>query len=265
MNSMKHILEKGRKYKYNSLEYIDVEDIIGAEIFKETEKCIFIYKVSRDKIQLYWASNSKENFIEELNDFLIYANGKTVYIEFIPEIFISDMGEVGFNMTSEFVDYWQNDLNTIESQQQIHSILIREIRNTEYLKASNITKTCKSQSRGFAGETENTIKQWSESENSKIFVVEKDGKRIGVSLVNLYGFDSEKGIVLWIRLLAVNPEYQRQGVGRSLLNYSINWGKSKGAKRSFLASDVQNDNAIQLYKDFGYETFAGRGQINMEN
>lgn len=261
---MKDIIKKGRTYKYNSLEYVESEDLIGTKIFKETEKYIFLYKDSRGKIQLYWASTSKENFIEILKDFLNYTNGKKVYIEFIPESFVSEMEKMGFNIASHFFDYWQENLNVIEEQKQLHSILIREIKDTEYLKAGNITKACKEQTRGFIVDIED-IKEWSESKNSKVFIAEKDGEIIGVASVNLYGFDSEKGIILWVRMLAVNPVYQRQGVGRSLLDYSIKWGKTKGAKRSFLACDIKNDNAIRLYEDFGYEKAEDQGQINMEN
>lgn len=261
---MKLIIDRGKTYKYNSLNYIDENDLEGAIIFKETEECIILYKAINCKTQLYWASTSKESFIKGLSDFLLNVSKKRIYIEFIPEDFVSEMEKIGFKIASEFIDFWNNNINEIQSYQQKDNLLIRELRDTENLIASDITKACKGQSRGFNGEEADSIKEWSESENSKVFIAEIDEKIIGVSLANLYGFESKKGTILWIRLLAVDPTYQCQGVGRSLLNYSIEWGKGKGAQRSFLAVDVMNDRAIKMYQHFGYEKADARGQINME-
>lgn len=46
--------------------------------------------------------------------------------------------------------------------------------------------------------------------------------------------------------------------------HGINWGIENGAKRSFLAVDAENINAIKLYKSLGYKRKDERGQINME-
>lgn len=82
--------------------------------------------------------------------------------------------------------------------------------------------------------------------------------------VGLYGFESEKGTVLWIREIAVRPQYQKKGIGRLLLEHAILWGQENNAKRSFLACDAENYNAIRLYESFGYRKEDERGQINME-
>ena len=64
--------------------------------------------------------------------------------------------------------------------------------------------------------------------------------------------------------MAVEPNYQGKGVGHELLAYAIKWGIKNGAKRSFLACDAENTNAIKLYQDFNYKREDERGQINME-
>lgn len=108
------------------------------------------------------------------------------------------------------------------------------------------------------------MKEWNESEDSHIFVAEVDNEVIGICCISLYGFDSEKGIVLWMREVAVKPRYHSQKIGLNLVAFAINWGKRNGAVRSFLACDADNVKAIKLYEGLGYERKTKRGQINME-
>ena len=97
-----------------------------------------------------------------------------------------------------------------------------------------------------------------------MYAAEHDGNIVGVGYFVLYGFDTEKGTVLWVRELAVDPKYQSKGIGRELILQGIAWGKENGAKRSFLACDAENYNAIKLYESLDYSRSVERGQINME-
>lgn len=98
---------------------------------------------------------------------------------------------------------------------------------------------------------------------SSLEIAELNSEIVGMCCVSLYGFDSEKGIVLWLREIAVKPNYHSQRIGFNLMAYAINWGKSQGAVRSFLACDAKNDKAIKLYESIGYVRMIGCGQINM--
>ncbi len=82
-------------------------------------------------------------------------------------------------------------------------------------------------------------------------------------MMNIYGHESEKGPVVWLRELAVHLEYQGRGIGFSLILKGLKWRKSNNATRSFLAVDLKNRNAIKLYKALGYKRNVERGQINM--
>lgn len=264
---MKNIIDEAKKYKFNSLEYVDLEDIVDAKVFIKTEECIFIYKDVRDKIQLFWAAMSKLEFLKGLNEVaesLSKKQDKKLYIEFIPEDFIDEIENLGFRIASEFVDFWSNDLSTVSLSQK-ESLLIRRLRKDEHMCAAEITRACRGFSRGFNGESDEWIKEWNETENSCVFVTEIDDKIVGLCCVSLYGFESEKGPVLWLRELAVEPKYHSKGIGYSLLDYAFHWGKENGAKRSFLACDCENYKAIRLYEKFGYKKQEGRGQINMAN
>jgi ribosomal protein S18 acetylase RimI-like enzyme len=277
---MENIINLANQYKYNSLQYVDSEDIENAAIYINTNENIFLYQKSnlekelywdsksKDNIQLFWASKSKESFFQGLLETINFIKqneikAEKMYVEFIPEDFLEKMNSAGFEIVSEWVDFWNSDLSSFNVD-LTKSINIRPLNNDEITIAGDVTRSCLGYSRGFTGESDGIIKEWGESENSYVFVAELDNKIVGVCLVMLYGFESEKGTVLWIREVAVNPKYQSKGIGREMITYGIKWGIEKGAKRSFLACDVENLNAIKLYESLNYKRKDERGQINME-
>jgi GNAT superfamily N-acetyltransferase len=274
------IIEIASQFEYNSFQYIDMEDITEGKIYINDDKNIFIYQKadikkelywtskSADNLQLYWASKSKESFFEGLNKTINYIKrnetkaGK-IYMEFIPEDFLDGMNSCGFSIVSEWADFWNRDLSLLEVMPR-NSVKIRSLRSDEISIASKVTRSCLGCSRGFTGESDDMISEWIKTENANIFAAEIDGAVAGLCFTMLYGFESEKGTVLWIRELVVDPKYQSRGIGRELMSHGIMWGKENGAKRSFLACDSENFNAIKLYESFNYVKNDGRGQINME-
>lgn len=263
---MNAIIDQANQFKYSSLEYVDSDDIRDPLICINNDESIFFYCKEEGKAKIYWAVNLKEIFLRGLVKTIdIIARDdsiRNVVIEFIPEDYLPDMEEQGFTIISEWVDYWIKSLDDVNLEQS-DSLIIRRIREDEYHVVSDITISCRNYSRGFMGETPEWMREWNESENSCIFVAEINGDIVGMCCVTLYGFDSEKGIVLWLREIAVKPNYHSQRIGLNLMAYAINWGKSQGAVRSFLACDTQNDKAIKLYERIGYVRKTGRGQINM--
>lgn len=265
---MESILNKAKQLKYNSLEYVDEEEIYDSKICIQEENCIIFFKELEDKIKLFWAANTKEDFfigLKAVEDFMIknMMDTEKLYIEFVPEDFLEEMYGEGYKIYSEYVDFWSYDIDNLEIREK-ENTYIRVLKSTEYESASDVTRSCRGNSRRFEGETNEWIKEWHESDDSQVFAAELDGIVVGICCVGLYGFESENGIVLWIREIAVRPQYQEQGIGRLLLENAILWGQQNNAKRSFLACDVENYNAIRLYESFGYKRKDGRGQINME-
>lgn len=274
------IMKISSECKYNSMEYCDLNDISDAKVFVNTKDSIFLYKKinddqssywlskSKDNVQVYWAAQSEDKFFDGLNKLIKFIkenDQKTekLYMEFIPEEFLHKLQNYNSKIVSEWVDYWSNDLSSIAAKSK-RNISIREIREDEVSKVGELTRSCFGYSRGFTGESDTAVKEWLDDENSNILMAEIDGKLVGTCFVGLYGFDSEKGTVLWIRELAVAPNYQSKGIGYELLTYAIDWGMSKGAKRSFLACDAENINALKLYEKFNYARKEERGQINIE-
>lgn len=277
---MVNIIDLASSYEYNSLQYSDLEDIEGAITYINTEESIFLYQKtdikkelywiskSVNNIQIFWAAKSKESFFQGLNKTIRYVrenlpDTEKIFIEFIPESFLDDMINVGFNIVSEWIDFFNEDLQALNINAK-NSINIRTLKDHEITMASKVTKSCLNYSRGFTGESEEIIKEWYNTENSCLFAAELDNEVVGICFVKLYGFDSEKGTILWIRELAVNPKYHSKGIGGELIISGIKWGIEKGAKRSFLACDAENVHAIRLYERLNYKRKSKRGQINME-
>lgn len=66
------------------------------------------------------------------------------------------------------------------------------------------------------------------------------------------------GLVLTISDLAVEPAYQRQGVGRALMAEAEAWGVAQGADSLELNVYEFNEGAIAFYRALGYETLMRR-------
>lgn len=216
-----------------------------------------------------WAAESKEVFITTLIELInkvkqLPTDGtKRLYIEFIHPEFMSAMESLGFNVVSQFLDFWNEDISNYMAGGEDESAFIRHIESQDYFQVSMITKACKDVSRGFYGEELEFIQEWDEADHSCILVAERNKVIVGVCLLNIYGFESEKGPVLWLRELAVDPKYHNQGIGYKLAAEGLCWGNNHGAMRSFLATDRENRNAINIYHKLGYKNKDEVGQINM--
>ena len=208
-------------------------------------------------VQIYFASNTVESL---LNSIKILSQKS--YVEFIPQEYITQFKDNKFSIVSEFVDFFNEDIkNTnIVSVDYCNVVLANKNDSKE---VSKLLMECQWQSRGFRGETTESINEWLDSEYGDIILVKKDEVIVGVCLVSLYGFDSKKGTILWVREVAVRPSFQSKGYGRTLIEQAFCYGIHNKAVRSFLAADVQNTKAISLYKKYGFNRNADRGQINM--
>ncbi|GGH26804.1 GNAT family N-acetyltransferase [Paenibacillus segetis] len=268
---MKSTLQQAQQYPYCSFQYMDLDELtinLDEDIMIDEPGLFILCQFQESRQFIYWSTESKEKFLTGMSKVIDFIHNRlpidkmNLYLEFIHPDFVKGMEEMGFKIVSEFVDYWNEDITQINNIRG-HSCVIRTINSDEYREASSITKACRGLSRGFNGEELDSIREWNESDHSCILVAEMDNEIVGVCLINIYGFESEKGPVLWLRELAVEPKHQNKGIGSSLIVEGLSWGRSNGAKRSFLASDVENHNAIKIYESFGYRRKDKRGQINM--
>lgn len=57
-----------------------------------------------------------------------------------------------------------------------------------------------------------------------------------------------------IFLLYVAPEHRRLGLGKALIQQAETWAKARGDRQIGLQVFVNNQKAVNLYQDLGYET-----------
>lgn len=271
INTFKNSVQKAKAYKYSSLQYLDVAELeiqLAEGIFMDEPGVFMLGKPVDGGHTIFWAAESKDLFLTVLLELISKLSQlpaddtKRIYIEFIPPEFIPAMETMGFKVVSQFIDFWNEDISNYVTGGE-GSAFIRHIEPKDYLQVSMITKACKDVSRGFYGEELAFIQEWDEADHSCILVAERSEVIVGVCLLNVYGFESEKGPVLWLRELAVDPKYHNQGIGYRLATEGLRWGKNHGVKRSFLAADSENRNAINIYNKLGYKNKDEVGQINM--
>jgi GNAT superfamily N-acetyltransferase len=86
---------------------------------------------------------------------------------------------------------------------------------------------------------------------AQAIIAELNNKSIGFALffTNYSTFLTKPGI--YLEDLFVLPEYRRQGIGKSLLNHVINWGKNRDFGRVEWSVLDWNETAINFYGKMG--------------
>ena len=248
------------KYQFTSLTYTDYEDVCYYEIISNTEQLLLLcgFNDAAKEVEYCWAAKSAEDVISNIEK-------EKCLVTFIPKEWTKTFENAGFSIRNIWHDYFKKNLDDV--QDEVETAI--RLKEEECLEASEVTVSCRNQSRGFTGETENFLSEWlsncEEGDHNKTIFVEKNelGQIVGLVCTTTYAHDSEKGAVAWIREVCVHPEYQNRGIARKLIMQALSYGKAKGAKRAFLAADEMNDNAIYLYKSIGFEPSLEDGQIDM--
>jgi GNAT superfamily N-acetyltransferase len=100
-------------------------------------------------------------------------------------------------------------------------------------------------SEGWSSETRETFEGFHEYDPNGCLIAESDGRSIGICVATHYG------TVGFIGELIVVEAMRGRGVGRQLLEYSIDYLVSRGTQNIFLDGDIP---AIPLYERVGYRT-----------
>ena len=259
---MTSIIRDAQSFPYHSFGPVEDSELEGAVLRHQSNHCLLLSVAEESRAHLCWACDSDIELVKAIQAYIDGNQKGSAYIEFIPKGFSSSLESIGFVEHSEFIDYWLHDLKPTKKVHGKGSAEIHKATVSDFCAISSITKQCASQSRGFTVETPESLKEWNRGAHNHIVVAFSDSQILGHALLSLYGFDSPKGTVFWMRELAVKPESQRQGVGRSILVHAINWGCRKGATRSFLHCDSKNYASSQLCEDYGYRRTCNHGQIN---
>ena len=77
---------------------------------------------------------------------------------------------------------------------------------------------------------------------------------IGMASAQIVVSTAEGALSAWIEDVVVHHDYRRQGIGRNLLDYLVEWAKTRGATRVQLVVDQENDSADFFYQALGWQT-----------
>lgn len=254
---MKEIINRAKKHPYHSMQYVEPEDPITTF---EADNYILIVEDQGIDLKIHWACENQESLIDGLNSLVSNYKGKEITLAFVPAEFVQALENIGYHVKSEFTDFWIKDWDQVDLNKAMTAD-IRPLRKDEVAQASDVTLACKNLSRGFDGENEASIQEWLDGENNQIFAAHLNQEIVGICMMATY--KKKDQTVAWLRELAVHPNHQRQGIARSLAITGLKWGETHGASLSFLATDVENTPAINLYKELGYQQARGRGEINI--
>lgn len=248
--------------KYTSMQYIPDEYIDQfTPLYTDEESLILLEPNHPEGYNVvHFALNSWERLVS------VFANvEEPIYLSFIPDEWVKPLLSLGFIEESYYQDYWIHHLNPLEMMEPQH-LYVEEAN-----KASELTKACQYQSRGFLGEEPEFIVSWlentqddavmAECHETAILKVEDQQQLAGIIIIGYYGEGDKR--TLWIRELAVHPDYQNHGYGTYLLKQAFAYGGIKSCKRAFLMADTVNDQAIHLYRKVGFEVNEQEGQRNL--
>jgi [ribosomal protein S5]-alanine N-acetyltransferase len=108
----------------------------------------------------------------------------------------------------------------------------------------------------FNGQDSNTadrIREGLERQDAEtVFVADQDGTLAGFCCAQLLRSICYSVFYVEITELYVSPEYQRQGIGASLVRYAEDWYRGMGIHDFQLFTGADNGNAQQFYTHIGY-------------
>jgi ribosomal protein S18 acetylase RimI-like enzyme len=87
-----------------------------------------------------------------------------------------------------------------------------------------------------------------------VLVAERDGEVLGYTYAALEGPDymSLRGAAGVLHDIAVDPAYRREGLGRMLLDATLDWLEARGAPRVVLSTAARNEAAQSLFARAGF-------------
>lgn len=98
------------------------------------------------------------------------------------------------------------------------------------------------------------LKKQSRRRNSVVFVAEIGGKIVGYIMVEIqklppiYAHDKNA----YVCDIVVDSQYRGRGIGTALLEEAEGWARKKKMYSIALMVHVANDNAISVYREFGF-------------
>lgn len=100
----------------------------------------------------------------------------------------------------------------------------------------------------------NSLKQRFDSGKWRFIVAEENGEIVSCSVSQIQ-FNAIYGKnMLYIDIIVVDPEYQKAGIGKSLMENEEKFAKSQNIATLQLEISIRNLDAIKFYEKLGYKT-----------
>jgi len=219
-------------------------------VSENPEALVALEVLSQDKADLHWAADDLDALVRATDLLRTTANacrGVVWEAMFINEPrFAGALLETGFRLHGHYLDHWLDDLDE-RSWPPTSDADLGYAKTGDSRRLAQIATACVSP--GWLGDSAAWFEEWLSAPASSILVLQTGVHLSGFCCVRQYGEHSDK---VWIRALAVDPEHQRSGLGRSLLVGGLAWGRERGASRAFLAVDSRNEHARRLYQSVGF-------------
>jgi len=248
--------EKAATFRYSSFEWLEYESVADYAVLEDSPERIVLR--GRKKLteinELQWAADEPDSVIRTAK-----AQGVETLVTFVPEEWKARFLDAGFSEYGMLREYWVCPLKNAYTPKTV----CMPIAPDECAEAASVTQSCRMQSREFYGESEESVRAWISgndpdaqaggARHEAVLAFRLNGAIAGVVCTAVYGYESMKGPIAWIREVAVRPEYQGRGVGCALIESALQYGIERGAVCSFLMADDCNAGAIALYKKIGFE------------
>lgn len=253
------------RFNWSSMNYVEYEQLEQYDVIQNNDDAILVFGVNEaaDMHELYWAANDYSPIVGAVK-----GCGKSVLVSFVPEEWKTNFSDHGFVEYGAMREYWIDHLS-VEANVPNYVMMTDD----EAELASNVTMSCQGQSREYHGETPDWIRSWingtevnalaTNASDCAVLVNREESGMNGIVCVAIYGHNSDKGAIVWIRELAVKPESQGKGIGRKLLLQGLRYGEERGAKRAFLMADECNVHAVRLYQNTGFVPNMNEIQLDM--
>ncbi len=124
---------------------------------------------------------------------------------------------------------------------------VRRIKDDETLSASKLEKECL-----FCPWSKSEIDSFIKNEHSVYLVAEKDGVIAGICSATVGAGECS------IDNIAVGKEYRRSGIASALIESLFDFSRRNGCDEAYLEVAEDNENAIALYKKYGFFTVGRR-------
>jgi GNAT superfamily N-acetyltransferase len=105
-----------------------------------------------------------------------------------------------------------------------------------------------------------------EAENSRVLIVEADGKPVGFAYLEFEERNYEELVDrgVWLHDIFVQEEFRSTGVGKTLMKASIAAAAELGGSKLLLGTAAQNTVARTFFESFGFRTTMIEMTLNLD-